>query len=123
LEKLDMILVTRSWEMLFPTALVHKIPREYSDHNPLIMVSGNRFFFLHKSREFRFELACLDHEEFLPKVKEILMAPTRDTRSLDKVMFKLKKVKKFLKGWGYNLAGNRKKRKKEIENLILELEE
>jgi hypothetical protein len=38
-------------------------------------------------------------------------------------MFKLKKVKKFLKGWGYNLAGNRKKRKKEIENLILELEE
>jgi hypothetical protein len=65
----------------------------------------------------------LDHEEFLPKVKEILMTPTRDTRSLDKVMFKLKKVKKFLKGWGYNLAGNRKKRKKEIENLILELEE
>jgi hypothetical protein len=40
-----MILVTRSWEMLFPTVLVHKIPREYSDHNPLIMVSGNRFFF------------------------------------------------------------------------------
>jgi hypothetical protein len=51
------------------------------------------------------------------------MATTRDTRSLDKVLFKLKKVKNFLKGWGFNLAGNRKKRKKEIENLIMELEE
>jgi exonuclease III len=65
LEKLDRILVTRSWEMLFPTALVHKIPRDYSDHNPLIMVSGNQF--LHRGREFRFELAWLDHNDFYVK--------------------------------------------------------
>jgi hypothetical protein len=44
------------------------------------------------------------------------MPPTRDTITLDKVMFKLKKVKNFLKGWGFNLAGNRKRRKEEIEN-------
>jgi hypothetical protein len=53
----------------------------------------------------------------MSKVKEIWIAPTRDTRSLDKVLLKLmdkvllklKKVKKFFKGWGFNLAGNRKK--------------
>jgi hypothetical protein len=64
-----MILVTRSWEMLFPTILVHKISSEYSDHNLLIMVSGNQF--LHKGREFRFELTWLDHKDFMPKVEEI----------------------------------------------------
>jgi DNA-binding transcriptional regulator YiaG len=32
-------------------------------------------------------------------------------------------VKKFLKGWGYNLTGSRKKRKKEILEALLELEE
>jgi hypothetical protein len=30
-------------------------------------------------------------------------------------------VKKFLKGWGYNLTGSRKKRKKEILEALLEL--
>jgi hypothetical protein len=32
-------------------------------------------------------------------------------------------VKKFLKGWGFNLAGSRKRRKLEIEKLIREVEE
>jgi hypothetical protein len=27
--------------VVFPTTLVQKIPREYSDHNPLILVIGN----------------------------------------------------------------------------------
>jgi hypothetical protein len=54
---------------LFPTILVHKISSEYSDHNLLIMVSGNQF--LHKGREFRFELTWLDHKDFMPKVEEI----------------------------------------------------
>jgi hypothetical protein len=38
-------------------------------------------------------------------------------------LFKLKKVMKFLKGWGYNLAGSRKNKKQEIERLIMEMEE
>jgi hypothetical protein len=36
---------------------------------------------------------------------------TRDDSTLSRVLFKMKKVKKFLKGWGINLAGSRKKRK------------
>jgi hypothetical protein len=31
-------------------------------------------------------------------------------------------VKTFLKGWGFNLSGSRKKRKDEINVLIMELE-
>ena len=40
LEKLDRILVSNSWEDLFPTAIVTKLPREVSDHNPLILSCG-----------------------------------------------------------------------------------
>jgi hypothetical protein len=41
--------------------------------------------------------------------------------NLDNVLFKLKKVKKFLKGWGFNKAGNAKKRKREINEEIMNL--
>jgi hypothetical protein len=65
----------------------------------------------------------LRQEGFLPKIKEIWLAPTRDTVALNRVMFKLKKVKIFLKGWRYNLAGSRKKRRREIERMIMEIDE
>jgi hypothetical protein len=42
-------------------------------------------------------------------VYEIWFDPTRDEVTLNRVIFKLKKVKKFMKGWGFNLSGSRKK--------------
>jgi hypothetical protein len=41
---------------------------------------------------------------------------------LDRVLFKLKKVKRFLKQWGFNLARSRRKRKKEIMEKLATLE-
>jgi hypothetical protein len=54
----------------------------------------------------------LKHPDFLHKVEEVWTAPTRDKVPLDKVLFKLKKVKKVLKGWGFNLPGSIKQKKK-----------
>jgi hypothetical protein len=42
--------------------------------------------------------------------------------ALDRVLFKLKKVKRFLKGWEFNLDGSRRKRKKEIMDKLATLE-
>jgi hypothetical protein len=120
LEKLDRILVSKDCEGLFPTILVHKKPREFSDHNPLIIDFGSQNTC--RSRDFRFELSWLKHDDFLPKVREIWLSPTRDSVSLDRVVFKLRK-KIFFRGWGFNLAGCRKKRKQEIEKMIMEVEE
>jgi DNA-binding transcriptional MerR regulator len=39
-----------------------------------------------------------------------------------RVQFKLKKIRKFLKGWGFNRAGNKKKRKREINEELDKLE-
>jgi hypothetical protein len=73
-------------------------------------------------RDFRFELTWLRHPDFLHKVEEIWSTPTRDKIPLNKFLFKLKKVKKALKGWGFNLARSRKQKKKEIIEEIADLE-
>jgi hypothetical protein len=62
-------------------------------------------------RDFRFEVSWMKHPDFLPMVSRIWSEYTRDRTVLDKVLFKLKKVKRSLKGWGFNLAGSKKQRK------------
>jgi hypothetical protein len=39
LERLDIVLMSKDWETLFPKVCVHKLPRDFSDHNPLIMAT------------------------------------------------------------------------------------
>jgi hypothetical protein len=73
-------------------------------------------------RDFRFELTWLRHPEFIQKVNEIWSAPTRDVVTLFTVLFKLKKVKKALKGWGFNVSGARKQKKKRLMEEISDLE-
>jgi hypothetical protein len=75
-----------------------------------------------RKRDFRFETYWLKNADCMDRVKEIWGQPTRDSKALDGVLFKFKKVKNFLKGWGFNKAGSNKKRRKEIENEILRLE-
>jgi hypothetical protein len=73
-------------------------------------------------RDFRFEVSWMKHPDFLPMVSRIWSEYTRDRTVLDKVLFKLKKVKRSLKGWGFNLAGSKKQRKNQIQRDIRELE-
>jgi hypothetical protein len=121
MEKLDRILISKEWESMFPVAYVYKLPREVSNHNPLILASEQGP--IKKNRAFRFELSWLKDLAALAIVEELWSEPTWDQVALDKVHFKMKKVRQFLKGWGYNLAGQKRKRKKEIEELLSEIEE
>lgn len=120
LVKLDRVLISREWEFLFPSVTSYKKPREVSDHSPIILTTVTNAPV--KKLEFRFELTWLKQPDFLPNVERIWNEPTRDSNFLDKVQFKLKKIKKFFKGWGFNLAGNRKKRKGEIHDELARLE-
>jgi argonaute-like protein implicated in RNA metabolism and viral defense len=58
----------------------------------------------------------------LLKINEIWYEPTRDELSLDRVLFKLKKIKRFMKGCGFNLSGARKKRKQDLYEIMADLE-
>jgi hypothetical protein len=42
---------------------------------------------------------------------------------LDRILFKLKKVKKIIKGWGYNKVGQTRLRKKVISEQLMDLEQ
>lgn len=113
LEKLDIILMSKDWEDMFPTAAVNKFPREISDHNPLIMHTE-----LSKplnNLSFRFETAWLVQPNFKEKVKEIWEKPWHAMTAFDRIQSKLKRFKQYFKGWGFNIQGARKKRKSEIQ--------
>jgi hypothetical protein len=68
LEKLHRILINSEWELLFPLTQARKIPRVMSDHNPLIMDTGEKPEV--KSREFRFEKSWVNHPDFMSKVEK-----------------------------------------------------
>jgi hypothetical protein len=75
LEKLDRFLVSWEWELLFPLTTVHKLSREISDHNPIILdtMEGRE----KQSKEFRFDKRWLKDESFLPKVVRVWAQPVR----------------------------------------------
>ena len=55
LEGPDRILVSKSWEDMFPKVVVRKIPTEMSDHNPLILYTSHHQPL--RKLAFRFELS------------------------------------------------------------------
>ena len=99
MEKLDRILISKSWEDIFPLAVVRKLPREISDHNPLIISTGvprNR-----TNNQFKFDLSWLKNPEFYSLVDKIWSKPCKAKSALDKIQQKMKLIKQFFKGWGH----------------------
>jgi hypothetical protein len=68
LEKLDIILMTKEWEIKFPNVQVYKAPREMPNHCPLFLCTHSNSE--KKLREFQFELAWLKDPQFLSRVRE-----------------------------------------------------
>jgi hypothetical protein len=74
LKKLDRFLMNSEWESMFPLVTVHKICREVSDHNTIILDTlENRE---QKSINFKFEKNWLKEDDFLDKVEGICMQKT-----------------------------------------------
>lgn len=107
LEKLDRVLVTKEWEDCFPNAIVKKLPRDISDHNPLILSMGSCNTPRHI--QFRFERSWISNPDFLPAVRKIWDKPCNAKTTLDRIQQKLKLIKQYFKGWGFNLQGEIKK--------------
>jgi hypothetical protein len=66
LEKLDRVLVSRTWELLLPLAMVHKIPRNNSDHNSLVIKLNNEH--AKPIKNLIYELFWRNEEDFLKRV-------------------------------------------------------
>jgi hypothetical protein len=122
LEKLDRILMSPDWEDLFSLVTVRKLVRELSDHNALLLDSGNMPAITANSREFRFDVSWFKNQEFLPSIEDIWNRFVSSTDPIDILNIKLKRFKKFFKGWGSNLYGHAKKLKLELREELASLE-
>lgn len=111
-----------SWEDLYPLVSVRKLVREVSDHNPLLLSTGEDERCALVNREFRFELSWLKNEEFFTKAKSIWEQNVRADDPIDILNIKLKRIKKYFKGWGSNKFGHSRKRKDEIRKELEEIE-
>jgi hypothetical protein len=90
----------------FPLTIVHKLSREISDHNPIILdtIEGS----IPSNRELRFDKRWLKEEDFLARVPKIWSLLFIVKYSLEVIQIKLKRVKNDLKGWGANFRGKDK---------------
>jgi hypothetical protein len=121
LEKLDRILMSPEWELLFPLVSVKRLVRDQSDHNPLVIDTGDTILPV-KKRSFKFDTAWLKNDEFLPKVESIWKQQVNSSDPIDVLNIKLKRFKKYFKGWGSNVFGHMKKIKVEVLNELGMLE-
>ena len=120
LEKLDRILISEDWEAEFPLTNLRKIPRELSDHNPLVLCTDQEK--VKKSKAFCFETSWLKLPDFLPKITEIWEDHVVGASVVDRWIIKIKRVKKFLKGWGLSLKGHTRKYRRILREELSKLE-
>uniref|UniRef100_A0A453NCE8 Endonuclease/exonuclease/phosphatase domain-containing protein n=1 Tax=Aegilops tauschii subsp. strangulata TaxID=200361 RepID=A0A453NCE8_AEGTS len=92
--------MSEDWESLFPLVSVRKLVRELSDHNPLLLSSGEEGHEAPKPLEFRFNLAWIKDEKFLPTVAKIWARRVFSSDPIDILNIKLKRFKTYFKGWG-----------------------
>jgi exonuclease III len=66
LEKLDRILMSPEWEMLFPLVSVRKLVKDGSDHCPLLLDTGDNV--IPRKKGFKFDLSWLKIKSFCLKL-------------------------------------------------------
>jgi hypothetical protein len=120
-EKLDRILSTVEWEHKFPLVTVRALTRSGSDHAPLLLDSGNHAHVGNKAH-FSFETSWLKHENFYEIVKAEWEAETRGNSPIAKWQYKIRHLRRFLRGWAKCLSGQYKKEKERLLLLIDELD-
>jgi hypothetical protein len=92
--------------------MIKKLPREISDRNPLLLLSGSQKH--SKSIQFKFEVSWFKNPDFFIHVERIWSKPCRASSALDKIQQKLKLLKQYFKGWDLNLQGELRRLRKEL---------
>jgi hypothetical protein len=109
---IDKVFVTTCWEQLFPAVSVRTLPRVGSDHTPLVFDSGA--FIAPKLKQFRFEKWWLNIDGFHQVVTSTWNKPCRFTRALDIWQYKIRNLRKIIKGWAINREAEQNRIKKQL---------
>ncbi|KAK1300345.1 hypothetical protein QJS10_CPB13g01076 [Acorus calamus] len=112
--RLDRVLVSPDWEDFYPLCSLRGLPRICSDHTPLLLEGGAQSVLV---RWFKFENWWLQVDGFRELVDSSWRMPALGLRGAKKFSFKLKRLKRTLKGWN---AEQRKLRREKKEELAVE---
>jgi hypothetical protein len=106
--------------MNFPLARVKTLDRLPSDHNPLLMDSGDSM--ARPKKKFRFEKWWLEKESFKDVVKKTWDTPCKEKKPIDIWQFRVRTFRRLTRGWASNeiAAMNKEKNSLAIDFKRLE---
>jgi hypothetical protein len=81
-------------------ASVKALDRAPSDHNPLVVNSGDNVCF--GKKRFRFEKCWLEKESFSNMVEKAWNTPCNSLKSIDRWQFKIRTFRRMIRGWATN---------------------
>ena len=120
-EKLDRVLMSSEWELKFPNVTVQALDRSRSDHTPLLL-NGKTSTNLGNYYEFKFELGWFIREGFHDMVSSIWQQENRGETAIQVWQNKIRALRQYLRGWAKNSTGLIKWEKKQLSELIDELD-
>jgi hypothetical protein len=116
-EKLNRILITTEWEERFPLSIVRVLTRDISDHTPLLLSTGDPTN-VHTQLMFKFELGWLLRECFIDMIRGLWSSTTYGHTPMERWQGKIRRVRRYLRGWAKNVSDQYRNEKKEILNLL-----
>jgi exonuclease III len=121
---LDRVFVTPSWETLFPLCSLSAVTRIGSDHNPLLLDSGEggrlrtaRFFF----QTWWFRVAGFD-DLVRGKIEGYVLERGPHRCSIEQWQCISRCLRQFLKGWGANLGKEKRDFRADLLRQVAELD-
>jgi len=112
LEKLDRVLVSTEWEIMFPLSTVEPRDGNISDHTPLVLNTGASTHQTH-CRPFKFERGWLIRDGFHEMVANIWQSPCSGSTPLERWQSKIRRLRQYLRGWAKHTAGSYRNEKKD----------
>lgn len=109
---INTVFVTTCWEAHFPLSSLIALSRDIRDHTPLLLDLGSSLS--PPRKPFRFEKWWLEVDNFGLLVTTNWNLPCRHTDALEIWQFKIRRLRKFLKGWNANTVSNLKKQKQSL---------
>jgi hypothetical protein len=110
--RIDRVFITTEWDCSFPLTKVKCLDRLPSDHNPLLVEVGTNLSY--GKKRFRFEKWWLSIDNFCKVVQKAWSTPCLASKSIDVWQFKVRVLRRLVRGWAMNEVAKLNKTKVEL---------
>jgi len=117
--RIDRLLCTLEWEVLFPSCFLHSLPSLMSDHTPLLLHGMLDHF---NNNFFRFENFWTKMDGFQEVVQAEWGKPVNTTLPIKRFHIKMARLAKRLKKWCKEKKGNTRLQLAITKEILLQLE-